>query len=286
MLFGHHSTPRSLSFGMSDGEYGEYGEKESKRYFYDLRQTLGQCACWTRKKPGLGYGEHCLPPRFPNPMFLTAFHDLLKPQWLTTLTELKEAGGLAVSELSRRLGSSYMTVKQHCEDLTKLGYLKRSRVPRTEIGRPEIFYRLSEKADALFPAIPAEFTLGMLDQIQRMYGETAPDRLLFQYFQDQGENLKARLAKGGTPLDRAQLFAEIRSQEGYFTRCIYEAEGGRIVLREFHHPLGKVLAKYPRAIAMEQRAIESALGGKVTREVSDEAGDVPGHVDFILAAAS
>lgn len=217
-------------------------------------------------------------------MFSSAFHDLLKPQWLATLTELKEAGGLAVSELSRRLGSSYMTVKQHCEDLTKLGYLKRTRVPRTEIGRPEIFYRLSEKADALFPAIPPEFTLGMLEQIQRMFGENAPDRLLFQYFQELGESWKARLAKGSTPLYRAQLFAKIRSQEGHFTRCIHDADTGVIILREFHHPLRKVFGNYPRAIAMEQSAMETALGCKVKREISDGSVDVPGYVDFILAA--
>lgn len=219
-------------------------------------------------------------------MFSQAFQDLLKPQWLATLTELKEAGGLAVSELSRRLGSSYMTVKQHCEDLTKLGYLKRTRIPRTEIGRPEIFYRLSEKADALFPAIPAEFTLGMLDQIQRMFGENAPDRLLFQHFQDQGESWGARLAKGSTLLYRAQLFAKIRSQDGHFTRCLHDADAGAITLREFHHPMRPVFGKYPRAIAMELRAMESALGCRVKREESEGHGDVPGHVDFILAASA
>ena len=115
-------------------------------------------------------------------MFLPAFQDLLKPQWLATLSELKVSGGMAVSELSRRLDSSYMTVKQHCEDLTKLGYLKRSRIPRTEIGRPEIFYRLSEKAEGMFPGIPGGFTLDLLDQIQRAFGETAPERLLFPAF--------------------------------------------------------------------------------------------------------
>ena len=219
-------------------------------------------------------------------MFSQAFHDLLKPQWLATLTELKEAGGMAVSDLSRRLGSSYMTVKQHCEDLTRHGYLTRSRVPRTEIGRPEIFYRLSEKADALFPEIPSGFTLGMLDQIHRMFGENAPDRLLFQHFADQGENWKARLAKGSTALYRAQLFAKIRCQEGHFTRCIHDAGSGTVILREFHHPLHRIFCRYPRAIAMEHRAIEAALGAKVRREVSEGAGDVPGHVDFILAASA
>jgi predicted ArsR family transcriptional regulator len=217
-------------------------------------------------------------------MFHPAFHDLLKPQWLATLSELKVSGGLAVSELSRRLDSSYMTVKQHCEDLTKLGYLKRSRVPRTEIGRPEIFYRLSEKAEGLFPSIPAEFTLDLMDQMRRALGETAPDRLLFQHFQEREEEWKAKLSKGTTLLYKAQLFAKIRSQEGLFIRCLHDPETGAITLREFHHPLSCVFAKYPRAIEMERRAVEGALGVKVSRTPGEGVGDAPPHVDFILAA--
>jgi predicted ArsR family transcriptional regulator len=218
-------------------------------------------------------------------MFHPAFHDLVKPQWLATLTELKVSGGLAVSELSRRLDSSYMTVKQHCEDLTKLGYLKRTRVPRTEIGRPEIFYRLSEKADGLFPHIPAEFTLDMLDQIQRAFGENAPDRLLFQYFQDREEEWKAKLSKGTTLLYKARLFAKVRSQEGLFISCLHDEATGSITLREFHHPLARVFAKHPRAIEMERRAVEAALGVKVSRAPGEGVAGAPVHVDFTLAPA-
>ena len=216
-------------------------------------------------------------------MFLPAFQNLVKPQWLAALSELKLSGGMAVSELSRSLGSSYMTVKQHCEDLTKLGYLKRTRVPRTEIGRPEIFYRLSEKSDALFPSIPAAFTVGMLDHVQRMFGENAPDRMLFQYFQEQGEIWKRGLSKGTTLLSKAQLFAKIRSKEGLFVKCLHEKGDDRIILREFHHPLKGVFSKYPRAEAMELRAMEDALGVKVKREPQMLPGDVPGHVDFVIS---
>jgi predicted ArsR family transcriptional regulator len=217
-------------------------------------------------------------------MFHPAFHDLMKPQWLAALTELKVSGGLAVSDLSRRLDSSYMTVKQHCEDLTKLGYLKRIRVPRTEIGRPEIFYRLSEKAECMFPAIPESFTLDMLDQIQRTFGETAPDRLMFQHFQERGDEWKAKLSKGTTLLYKAQLFAKIRSQEGLFIRCLHDPETGVITLREFHHPFARVFAKHPRAIEMERRAIEAALDVRVSRTPGKGVGDAPPHVDFVLAA--
>ncbi len=218
-------------------------------------------------------------------MFHPAFHDLLKPQWLAALSELKVSGGLAVSELARRLDSSYMTVKQHCEDLTKLGYLKRSRVPRTEIGRPEIFYRLSEKADGLFPPIPLDFTLDLLDQIHRSFGETAPDRLLFQHFQEREQEWKAKLSKGTTTLYKAQLFAKIRSQEGLFIRCLHDPETGVITLREFHHPLALIFAKHPRAIEMERRAVEGALGVKVSRTPGEGVGDAPPFIDFTLSAA-
>lgn len=216
-------------------------------------------------------------------MFLPAFHDLLKPQWLAALSELKLSGGMAVSELSRTLGSSYMTVKQHCEDLTKLGYLKRTRVPRTEIGRPEIFYRLSEKADALFPTIPATFTMEMLGEMQRMFGENAPDRMLFQYFQEQGEHWKAGLSRGTTLLYKAQLYVKIRSKDGLFMKCLHDEDEKEIILREFHHPLKGLFEKFPRAEAMELRAMEEALGVKISRRVQLLPGEQLGHVDFVLS---
>jgi predicted ArsR family transcriptional regulator len=74
-------------------------------------------------------------------MFLPVFQDLVRPQWRAVLEELKLSGGLPVSELARRVDASYMAVKQHCEELKKLGYLERSRAtgdilqPRGEIGR-------------------------------------------------------------------------------------------------------------------------------------------------------
>ena len=118
-------------------------------------------------------------------MFRPGFRDLVKPQWVATIEELKLAGGLPVSELSRRIDASYMAVKQYCEDLKELGYLERSRIPRTEVGRPEIFYRLTTKADALFPQVGVTFTLEILESLKALFCESYPERLLFQYLQHQ-----------------------------------------------------------------------------------------------------
>lgn len=215
-------------------------------------------------------------------MFLNAFHDLLKPQWLSVLMQLKMSGGMAISELSRVLDTSYMTVKQHCEDLTKHGYLMRIRLPRTEIGRPEIFYRLSEKADSLFPTISTTFSVQMLEHARTLFGETAPEKLLYQYFQEQETNWKARLSQGTTLLYRAGLFVKMRSKEGLFMKCICDEVTGQIRLRLFHHPLKQIFESFPRSVALEHRAMEEALGVKLTRVVAEPVGGESPYVDFIL----
>lgn len=215
-------------------------------------------------------------------MFRAGFRDLVKPQWVTTIEELKLAGGLPVSELSRRMDASYMAVKQYCEDLKKLGYLERSRIPRTEVGRPEIFYRLTSKADALFPEAGTGFTLEFLETMKPLFGESAPEKLLFQYFQQQQEQWIPKLAKAKSMVEKATLLAGLREKAGCFGRCKYDPEKG-FRIEEYHHPLQRIFDKYPRAITMELRAIEQSLGTKVVRKEIPGGRAGPARVDFEIS---
>lgn len=197
-------------------------------------------------------------------MLLPAFQDLIKPQWRAVLEELKISGGLPVSELSRVVDASYMAVKQHCEELKKIGYLDRSRVPRTVVGRPEIFYSLSMKADALFPQAGVGFTLELLEELKSLLGESTPDKLLFQHFQKQQDKWQPQLAKARSLVDKATKLVALREKEGCFVRCKDDPELG-FRIEEFHNPLQRIFEHYPRAVAMEQRMIEQLLGTRVSR---------------------
>jgi predicted ArsR family transcriptional regulator len=115
-------------------------------------------------------------------MFLPGFRDLVKEGWVKILEELKVSGGLPVPELSRRLGGSYMGMKDQCDRLVKMGYLERWRLPRQEVGRPEIMYRLAAKADAIFPQAGVSLSLELLEAARSLFGDAAPERLLMQYF--------------------------------------------------------------------------------------------------------
>ena len=215
-------------------------------------------------------------------MFLPGYKDLVKPQWVATLEELKLSGELPVSELSRRLQLSYMAVKQYCEALKQLGYLERSRAPRREVGRPEVFYRLAPKADLLFPQAGIGFTQALLDNVKALFGERAPERLIFEYFQHLQDRWTPRLAKAKTHLEKATLLAGLREQEGCFVRCKYDLEKG-LRIEEYHHPLWPIFAKYPRAIGMETRLLEALLGSRVTRREIHAGRHGPARVDFEVA---
>ncbi|MEO5915340.1 MAG: winged helix-turn-helix transcriptional regulator [Luteolibacter sp.] len=189
---------------------------------------------------------------------------MIKPQWRAVLEELKLSGGLPVSELARQVNASYMAVKQHCEELKKIGYLDRSRIPRTAVGRPEIFYSLSAKADALFPQAGADFTLDVLDELKGLFGESTPDKLLFQHFQKQQAKWQPLLAKAESLADKATKLVALREKAGCFIRCTHDPESG-FRIEEFHNPLQRVFDRYPRAVAMEHRMIEELLGMRVGR---------------------
>jgi predicted ArsR family transcriptional regulator len=215
-------------------------------------------------------------------MFLPGFQDLAKPQWLAVLQELKIAGELPVSELSRRLEVSYMAAKQACEALKKLGYLERTRAPRKEVGRPEIFYRLSPKADGIFPQAGVDFSLELLAQMQALFGENAPERLIFRYFQQLQERWLPRLNKAKSLVERATLLVALREQSGCFARCKFDPENG-FRIEEYHHPLKPVFAKYPGAVGMELRMLEAVLGTRINRREIPGGSHGPARVDYEIA---
>lgn len=197
-------------------------------------------------------------------MLLPVFQDLLKPQWRLIIETLRLSGGLPVSELARRIDASYMTAKTHCDELADTGYLARTRLPRTAVGRPEIFYSLSAKADALFPQAGIEFLLDLLNELRSMHGESAPERLLFQHFSKLGERFEKSISKLRSTAEKARKLAALREKEGHASRC--ETESGQPVrIVEHHNPLQRIFERFPRAATMELRMIEQLLGARVTR---------------------
>lgn len=197
-------------------------------------------------------------------MFSRAFRDVCKPSYLAILGEMKRSGGLSVPDLARALEMSYMGVKQHCVKLERLGYLKAWRVPRVQAGRPRKLYRLTAKSNALFPDGGSALVLDLLEGVKDHFGGTAPEKLLYHYFEKKRDGWMAAVRAGKSLVEKATRFADARAAEGHFCRCRYSPQEG-FVIEEYHHPLHAVFKRYPGLVALETRMIEQTLGTKVER---------------------
>lgn len=201
-------------------------------------------------------------------MFLKVLRDIARPQWFRIIFLVKQSTGLSVPELAKELKMSYMGVKKHCVALEKIGYLDTWRRPK-EVGRPEKLYRLTEKANELFPQIGNDVTLSLLESATQLVPNAA-ERLLFGYFQRQGEAYGKKI-KGSSVVDRATSLAKLRDLEGHISGCHYDREEGlRIV--EYHNPLQPIFDKYPTVERMEEQQFERLIGAGVSREVTKASG--------------
>lgn len=192
--------------------------------------------------------------------------DVCKPSYLGIIGELKRSGGLAIPELAKILEMSYMGVKQHCVKLEKMGYLKTWRVPRVQVGRPQKLYKLTKKCDPLFPSGGAELVLGLLEGVKTTFGETAPEKLLYHYFEQQRDIWTKAVRAGKSLVEKATRFADARMHSGHFCHCHYSRDEG-FVIEEYHHPLQGIFKLYPGLIVMEVRLMEQALGTRIDRQV-------------------
>jgi len=195
-------------------------------------------------------------------MLFKVLDDISRPQWMGIIRILKKSEGMAVGEMSRELGKSYMGIKQHCVAMEKKGYLETWRRPRP-MGRPEKLYRLTAKVDPIFPAAGNELAVDMLKVVGDVYGATAPDKLLFNYFQNRVKYYASKV-KGRSVVEKATVLAKLRDEEGYLCRCGYDKQRG-FYMEEYHHPMGLLGKAYPILFKAEERMIEQVVGARVKR---------------------
>jgi predicted ArsR family transcriptional regulator len=188
---------------------------------------------------------------------------------LKILNELKRSQGLPVGELADRLKMSYMGVKEQCEHLEKAGLLDTWRQPQSR-GRPFKLYRLTQRAHDLFPTASNSVTLDLLEASLKLYGPTAPEKLLLLLFQKMTAGYEVRL-RGDTLAERIKWLARLRDHDGYMSEC-EPADDGRLRIVEHHSPILDVMRAYPITAKLETEMFQRLLGTSVRREEANSSG--------------
>jgi predicted ArsR family transcriptional regulator len=192
-----------------------------------------------------------------------------RTQRLEILNSLKRTKGMSVNELVDKMGMSYMGIKQHCLTLQRDGYLDTWRRPQ-KMGRPEMVYRLTRRSHDLFPTDSNEFTLELLQAVKDIYGPNAPEKLLYNIFEERTKTLRAKV-KGDSLAERAKWLAKVRDSEGYMAQFLPAEKGGPQIL-ECHSPILNLLERYPLIGRLEQDMFAAILGTAVRREESRTGG--------------
>lgn len=195
---------------------------------------------------------------------------IAKSQKYQILSEIKRSQGLSVSELCDRISLSYMGVKQHCVALEKDGYLDTWRRPKG-MGRPEKAYRLTPLAQEFFPTEYTNFTLEILENVTKVYGPVAVEKLLFQIYQNHNDRL-VKVVKGTSLEEKARSLATHREQEGYMSEYYFDAETRTHQIIEYNSPVLAIGDKYPILYQLESQLFENLLGAKISREMERVSG--------------
>ena len=184
-----------------------------------------------------------------------------RSQRMRIIETLKKTQGLSVNELGERLNLSYMGVKQHCDELERNGYVDTWRRPKP-VGRPEMVYRLTPKAQVFFPKATNATTIEVLHAANRLYGHAAGEKLLYSVFALKTEEYMRKL-RGNTVLELAEMLVKIRDQEGYMSELSRDEP---IAIVEYHSPIFDLLDAFPLVRRLEREMMERVLGVRIERE--------------------
>ena len=130
------------------------------------------------------------------------------------------------------------------------------------VGRPEMVYRLTPKAQVFFPRATNATTIEILHAANRLYGHAAGEKLLYSVFALKAEDYMRKL-RGNTVLELAEILVKIRDQEGYMSEL---SSGDPVAIVEYHSPIFDLLDAFPLVRRLEREMMERVLGVRLERE--------------------
>ena len=186
-----------------------------------------------------------------NPKSRTAILDLLKLE-----------GPLEPGAIAMRLGITSVAVRQHLYALAEVG-LVGNRSAARPIGRPVKLWHVTQEGDAHFPDSHAELTVSLLGCIQEAFGDRSLNRLLSVRKRHLLESYAIAMPANASLPDRAAALATLRTEEGYMSSVIDNADGS-LLLVENHCPICAAATACQGFCAIEEEVFGEVLGDNVT----------------------
>jgi len=177
--------------------------------------------------------------------------------------QLRARGGVSADELAAALGVSKQCVRKHLDVLERGGYVEHA-PERGDRGRPALVFRLTPKAEELFPKRYDLIARAVLRQVGEVWGERGLDAVFCGCASETVASLRPQLAGLGFDA-RVRRLTELLGEMGY------EAEAERLpdgsyVVTEWNCPQAELAREYRQLCDQELIVYRELLGTEVFRE--------------------
>lgn len=185
------------------------------------------------------------------------------------VTLLKKSECMTVAELSRQMGITHMAVRQHLMALEKRGIASYT-VKKCGVGRPVFLYRLTGRADGIFPKTYGEFINSMLRAVEKLDGKTRMDNL-FKLRKDYLLPAKKKtLSSAKTLSQKVTALAGMLEADGYMVEL--EEKNGSFTLRQFNCPISEIASEFVEPCKYELQFYRELLEANVRRKQCQRKG--------------
>lgn len=176
---------------------------------------------------------------------------------------LKKDGPQSIDNLSKELNITSMGIRQHLLSLERKGLIEYI-TKRQGIGRPAFLYKLTEKADDLFPKTYDSFILNVLKNVEKHDGRDKVAEIFKWYKTKLLKDAKEALSGKKTVADKVAGFKEFLEAGGYIAEL--NSSNNHYTLRIFNCPIYRIAADYKEVCQFDLLLFRELFGKDVTRE--------------------
>jgi len=176
---------------------------------------------------------------------------------------LKKRGPLAIDELSRELSITSMGIRQHLLSLERRGLLEYI-TKRQGIGRPAFLYKLTKKADALFPKEYDKFIVNLFRDIEKNDGREKIEEILRWRKSRLIKETKEALADKKSIHDRLHGLKDILEADGYLAEL--SESNTHFTLKLFNCPIFKLASEFKEVCRYDLQILKELIGKELSRE--------------------
>ncbi len=175
-----------------------------------------------------------------------------------------------MKDIAAKMGISKMGAHKHLVRLEERGLIERFN-ERSGVGRPTLWFKLSDKSSSLFPKAYADISVCALGFIERKLGRDAVEQVLRERQNELYTRYSERLAGKEGP-DRVRELAKLRDQDGYMAEA---RPAGKLSMEILEHncPILQIASKYQEACKTETQLFSRLLGSQVEATHRAAVGD-------------